>query len=114
MQQATETPKSQADARSQADTSSQPTPEDMKGQLVAIYRSQALIEYGLDGTILTANENFCKMLGYTLEELKGRHHSMLVEPAHASSQEFRDAWDKLGRGECHAGHPSSTPTLASP
>lgn len=49
--------------------------------LAALSKSQAVIEFKLDGTIITANENFLKALGYTLGEIKGRHHSMFVEPA---------------------------------
>ncbi len=69
------------------------------GKLEAISRAQAVIEFRPDGTILTANENFCRALGYSLEEIKGRHHSMFVEPAHAGSPEYREMWARLGRGE---------------
>ena len=76
---------------------------DMKGQLAAISKAQAVIEFKLDGTILHANENFCKTLGYTLEEIKGKHHSMFAEPAYSASVEYRLFWEKLGRGEYDAG-----------
>jgi methyl-accepting chemotaxis protein len=70
--------------------------------LAALSKSQAVIEFKLDGTIITANENFLKALGYTLEEIKGRHHSMFVEPAYKDSAEYRDFWAKLNRGEFQA------------
>ena len=53
---------------------------DATGQLEAINRSQAVIEFNLDGTIITANANFCDAIGYALDEIKGRHHRMFVEP----------------------------------
>ncbi len=72
-------------------------------QLAAIDRSQAIIEFALDGTILTANENFLATIGYSLNEIKGQHHSMFVTPAFRSSPDYRLFWDKLGRGEYDAG-----------
>jgi methyl-accepting chemotaxis protein len=68
-------------------------------KLDAISRSQAVIEFNLDGTIITANENFLAAMGYTLDEIKGRHHSMFVESAFAHSDEYRLFWEKLRRGE---------------
>jgi methyl-accepting chemotaxis protein len=76
---------------------------DYKGQLAAIGKSQAVIEFELDGTILTANDNFLKTLGYTLDEVKGRHHSLFVDPAYRQSPEYKLFWEKLGRGEYDAG-----------
>ena len=76
---------------------------DLVGKVEAIGRSQAVIEFKLDGTIVTANENFLKTLGYTLNEIKGKHHSMFVEPAYRESAEYRQFWEKLGRGEFDAG-----------
>ena len=52
----------------------------LRGQVQAIGRSQAVIEFALDGTIQTANENFLKAVGYSLEEIRGQHHRMFVEP----------------------------------
>jgi methyl-accepting chemotaxis protein len=72
---------------------------DFEGQLAAISKAQAIIEFALDGKILNANANFLKTLGYSLEEIKGRHHSMFVEPGYAQSAEYRHFWEKLGRGE---------------
>jgi methyl-accepting chemotaxis protein len=76
---------------------------DLLGKVDAIGRSQAVIEFELDGTILTANENFLKTLGYTLAEVKGKHHSMFVEPAYKASAEYQQFWEKLRRGEFQAG-----------
>ena len=68
----------------------------------AINRSQAVIEFMLDGTIISANENFLKVLGYTLAEIKGKHHSMFVEPAVRESAAYREFWAGLNRGEFHS------------
>jgi len=76
---------------------------DHEGQLAAISKAQAVIEFKLDGTILTANDNFLKTLGYSLDEIRGKHHSMFAEPAFAGSAEYRAFWEKLGRGEYDAG-----------
>jgi len=75
---------------------------DLLGQVNAIRKSQAVIEFDLDGTIKTANENFLAALGYTLAEIQGKHHSMFVEPAYGDSAEYREFWAKLNRGEYQA------------
>jgi len=67
--------------------------------LNALDNSLAIIEFTPDGTILRANANFCNALGYTSEEIVGRHHSTFVEPAQAQSPDYRAFWDKLRRGE---------------
>jgi methyl-accepting chemotaxis protein len=72
---------------------------DLAGQVAAINRSQAVIEFQLDGTIITANENFLGALGYSLDEVKGKHHSMFVEPAFKNSVEYQQFWDNLNRGQ---------------
>ncbi len=72
---------------------------DQEGQIAAISKSQAVIEFDLDGTIRTANPNFLQCVGYSLDEVKGKHHSMFVEPADRESAEYRAFWTKLGRGE---------------
>lgn len=77
--------------------------EDLKGQSVAINRSQAVIEFELDGNIRSANENFLSTLGYTLEEVKGKHHRMFCDPTYANSNEYKAFWEKLNRGEFHSG-----------
>ncbi|HMA13371.1 MAG: methyl-accepting chemotaxis protein [Bacteroidota bacterium] len=76
---------------------------DLQGKVEAIARSQAVIEFGLDGTIVTANENFLAVMGYTLDEIKGKHHSLFVEPAHRASAEYKEFWAKLAGGEFRAG-----------
>ena len=75
---------------------------DVRGQLDAIGKSQAVIEFNLDGTIITANDNFQQALGYTLGEIKGRHHSMFVEQSERESPAYREFWAALGRGEYQA------------
>ena len=74
----------------------------LKGQVDAIGISQAVIEFNMDGTIIHANENFLKTMGYSLQEIKGKHHSMFAEPAFAASAEYKEFWDKLRRGEYQA------------
>ncbi|MDE2368522.1 MAG: PAS domain S-box protein [Burkholderiales bacterium] len=76
---------------------------DYAGQLAAIGKAQAVIEFGLDGKVLNANENFLRALGYSLGEIQGQHHSLFVDPAYRASVEYRMFWDKLGRGEFDAG-----------
>lgn len=75
---------------------------DFKGQIDAIRTSQAVIEFAMDGTIITANQKFLDAIGYTLPEIQGRHHSMFVEPAYRESSEYRQFWEKLRRGEYQA------------
>jgi methyl-accepting chemotaxis protein len=75
---------------------------DAQGQLAAISKSQAVIEFNMDGEVLTANANFCAALGYQLDEIKGRHHRMFVEPSYANGDEYRQFWDRLRRGEYQA------------
>ncbi|MGX1317968.1 methyl-accepting chemotaxis protein [Bradyrhizobium sp. USDA 377] len=69
----------------------------------AISRAQAVIEFKLDGTVVTANENFCKALGYSLAEIAGKHHSMFVAAAERDGASYREFWAKLNRGEYQAG-----------
>ena len=76
---------------------------DYRGQIAAVSKAQAVIEFQLDGTILTANENFLTTLGYTLDEIKGKHHSMFVAAGVSGSAEYRAFWEKLNRGEYDAG-----------
>ena len=76
---------------------------DSEGQLHAINKSQAVIEFNLDGTIRVANENFLKVMGYTIEEIRGKHHRMFADPAFAQSAEYREFWAKLGGGKYDAG-----------
>ena len=75
---------------------------DYSAQVAAANRSQAVIEFNLDGTILSANENFLNALGYTLDEIKGKHHSMFVAPAERGSTSYTEFWAALNRGEYQA------------
>jgi methyl-accepting chemotaxis protein len=75
---------------------------DLRGQVDAIRKSQAVIEFKLDGTILTANQGFLNATGYTLAEIQGQHHGMFVDPAFRASAEYRQFWDALKRGEFQA------------
>ena len=61
----------------------------------AMYRSQAVIEFNMDGEILDANENFLKVMGYRLDEVVGRKHAMFADPAFAASAEYKQFWDRL-------------------
>src|SRR3954453_21042202 len=72
------------------------------GKISAIGRAQAVIEFNLDGTIITANENFLATVGYKLEEIQGKHHAMFVAPSERDSAAYREFWAKLGRGEYEA------------
>ena len=76
---------------------------DLRGRTAAIAKSQALIEFELDGTIITANDKFLGAVGYSLEEIKGKHHRMLCDPAYAASPEYQQFWAKLARGEYDEG-----------
>lgn len=75
---------------------------DLSGQIDAIGKSQAVIEFNLDGSIITANRNFQQALGYSLAEIVGRHHSMFVAPAERDSPAYREFWAALNRGEFQA------------
>jgi methyl-accepting chemotaxis protein len=75
---------------------------DDAGKIAAIGRSQAVIEFNLDGTIITANDIFLSVLGYTLAEIEGKHHSLFVEPATRDSAAYREFWASLNRGEYQA------------
>jgi len=74
-----------------------------EGQLAAIGKSQAVIEFNMDGIIQDANENFLNTVGYTLEEIKGKHHSMFVDPAYRASPEYAAFWDALRSGTYSSG-----------
>jgi methyl-accepting chemotaxis protein len=76
---------------------------DYQGQIEAVGKAQAVISFELDGTIISANDNFLDAVGYSLPEIKGQHHRMFVEPSQAQSGEYRSFWDALRRGELLAG-----------
>ncbi len=72
-------------------------------QLAAINKSQAVLEISLEGTILSANENFQRVVGYSADELKGRDQTLLVDSNVKNSDDYRRGWDKLRRGEADQG-----------
>ncbi|WP_051987452.1 methyl-accepting chemotaxis protein [Bosea sp. UNC402CLCol] len=75
----------------------------MAEQIAAINRSQAVIEFDLDGKVLDANENFLSVMGYSLAEVKGQHHSLFVTPEERGSAAYKQFWADLGRGEFSRG-----------
>ena len=72
---------------------------DDRAKVDAIMRSQAVIEFNLDGTIITANENFLSALGYDLSEIAGKHHRIFVDPADANAPEYKQFWADLAAGK---------------
>jgi methyl-accepting chemotaxis protein len=72
---------------------------DRIGQINAIHLTQAVIEFSLDGTIVTANQNFLDTVGYQLDEIKGRHHSLFVDEQYKRSVEYQHFWQRLRSGE---------------
>ncbi|KMO32815.1 histidine kinase [Methylobacterium variabile] len=76
---------------------------DAAGQITAINRSQAVIHFAPDGTILDANPHFLAAMGYSLDEVRGRNHRMFVSDEQAASAEYREFWARLARGEYHSG-----------
>tara|TARA_R110002096_G_C14658612_1_gene727343 strand:+ start:2614 stop:5334 length:2721 start_codon:yes stop_codon:yes gene_type:complete len=76
---------------------------EQNGQIAAISKSQAVIAFELDGTIIDANENFLNTLGYSLDEIQGKHHSIFVEQSYGESSDYKQFWQSLARGEYQAG-----------
>ncbi|HVK11722.1 MAG TPA: methyl-accepting chemotaxis protein [Gemmataceae bacterium] len=76
---------------------------EMLRQVAEINKSQAIIEFKPDGSIVTANARFLYTMGYSLDELRGQHHRLFVEPALANSPEYQEFWARLGRGEVATG-----------
>jgi methyl-accepting chemotaxis protein len=74
-----------------------------QSKIKAIERSQAVIEFGLDGIVIAANENFLTIFGYRLEEVVGQHHRIFCDAGYAEAPEYAQFWQKLGRGEYDAG-----------
>ncbi len=72
---------------------------DYAAQIQAISRSQATIEFTVSGEIITANENFLAVMGYSLEEIRGKHHSLFIEPTFRGTPEYAEFWKALARGE---------------
>jgi methyl-accepting chemotaxis protein len=76
---------------------------DLEGQRAAIDKAQAVIEFDLTGKILTANQNFLDVLGYSLGEIAGQHHRIFIDPAERESPAYRAFWERLAHGEYDAG-----------
>jgi methyl-accepting chemotaxis protein len=76
---------------------------ELEGRVAAIDRSQAVIEFDLMGNVVDANENFLGLLGYTLAEVRGRHHRMFVDPVEADGSDYQRFWEKLGQGRYDEG-----------
>lgn len=76
---------------------------DYSGQVAAINRSQAVVEFNLDGTIITANDLFLNLMGYTLAEVQGQHHELFVEASQRHSSDYKNFWNELNQGKLHAG-----------
>jgi methyl-accepting chemotaxis protein len=76
---------------------------DYRGQIEAIKRAQAVVEFDMSGKVLEVNENFARTMGYAPGEVIGRHHGIFVDPVHAASAEYRAFWDKLNRGQSDIG-----------
>ncbi len=74
-----------------------------QAKLAAISRSMAMIEFTPDGTILDANERFCQAMGYSADELRGKHHRLFCEPEYAKSAEYQQLWRELGQGKAISG-----------
>ena len=93
----------QRNSRPATAASAKPSYADLAGQIAALRRSQAVVELALDGTILWANDNYLKVFGYTLDEVRGQHHRIFVPPAARDGAEYRAFWDKLAHGEPQSG-----------
>lgn len=76
---------------------------DAEGKLGAIDRSQAVIEFDMQGKVLAANSNFLKLMEYSAEEITGRHHRMFVDAAYAATPQYQAFWESLGRGQFESG-----------
>jgi methyl-accepting chemotaxis protein len=80
-------------------TEKQKTSADLLGKVDAMSRSLAVIEFNLDGTVITANDNFLKVVGYSLGEINGRHHSMFIDPSERDSSAYMAFWETLNKGQ---------------
>jgi methyl-accepting chemotaxis protein len=76
---------------------------DFESRVEAINRSQAVIEFDLEGQVLSANDNFLRVIGYSLREITGQHHSMFCSQEYITSSEYRDFWLRLRKGESIGG-----------
>jgi methyl-accepting chemotaxis protein len=76
---------------------------EFEGKIKAINKSLGTIEFNMDGTVIDANDKFLNVLGYSLNEIKGKHHSMFCETSFANSPEYRKFWELLNKGEFNTG-----------
>ena len=76
---------------------------DFEGQIFAINNVQSVIQFDMEGHVLTANQNMLDLTGYSLDEVTGKHHAMFVSERFKNSQEYKNFWAKLNRGEAEAG-----------
>ncbi|MBB3999271.1 PAS domain S-box protein [Aureimonas pseudogalii] len=76
---------------------------DHQGQIAAMHKSQAVVSFALDGTILDANDNFLQLTGYPLSQVRGRHHRMFVPDAEQAGDDYPSFWRKLAAGEHQSG-----------
>ncbi|MRW84712.1 PAS domain S-box protein [Pseudoduganella sp. FT26W] len=74
-----------------------------EGKVSAIVKAQAVIEFDMNGNVLSANDNFLDVMGYYLDDIKGEHHRMFVDPDFAASADYKRFWQKLNRGEFDSG-----------
>ncbi len=72
---------------------------DHAGKIEALDRAQAVIEFDVSGNVLVANQNFLETMGYTLDEVRGRHHRMFCEPDYVTSEAYCEFWGRLARGQ---------------
>lgn len=77
--------------------------KDQQAEIDAVSRTQAVIHFRPDGTIVNANDNFLNALGYRLDEIQGKHHRMFCEESYVRSSEYREFWEKINRNEYQAG-----------
>lgn len=84
-------------------TASKQQNAEYEGKIKAVAKAQAVIEFELDGTIIDANENFLATMGYSLAEIKGKHHRIFCEEEYAASPEYKQFWEKLGSGKYNSG-----------
>jgi len=85
------------------DASKKTKVSESENMLSALNRSQAIIEFDIQGNVLKANDNFLKATGYSAEEVQNRHHSLFCDPEYANSNDYKNFWAKLGRGEFETG-----------
>ena len=76
---------------------------EIEARVTAVDRAQAVIEFDLEGVVLSANDNFLRTMGYSLREIVGQHHSAFCSEEYTRSEEYRDFWHRLSKGELIAG-----------